>query len=127
MDDEQVEVDPYCPYFAAGMHMLDQRWAGTVLRTLIAGPQRFNDVAAAIPGITDSTLSKRLKGLESDGLVARVVHPTTPVRIEYRLTDMGTALGKVLLQLNGWALEWVHLPASEAESDQTRRSELGSG
>jgi DNA-binding HxlR family transcriptional regulator len=108
-----VAIAPYCPYFAAGMRLLDQRWAGTVLRTLVAGPKRFREISAAIPGITDSTLSKRLKELEAGGLVTRVVHPTTPVGVEYRLSDMGTALGEVLLHLNGWALEWIDLPPDE--------------
>ncbi|WP_051574133.1 helix-turn-helix domain-containing protein [Mycobacterium sp. URHB0044] len=112
-DGEEVAIEPYCPYFAAGMRLLDQRWTVTVLRTLVAGPMRFSDMSAAIPGITDSTLSKRLKELESGGLVTRIVHPTTPVRVEYRLSDMGTALGEVLLQLNGWALEWIDLPSDE--------------
>ena len=115
-DGEEVAIEPYCPYFAAGMRLLDQRWAGTVLRTLVTGPKRFSDISAAIPGITDSTLSKRLKELESGGLLTRVVHPTTPVRVEYRLSDMGTALGEVLLQLNGWALEWIELRPDEQES-----------
>ena len=112
-DGEAIAIAPYCPYFAAGMRLLDQRWAGTVLRTLVTGPKRFSDISAAIPGITDSTLSTRLKELESGGLLTRVVHPTTPVRIEYRLSDMGTALGEVLLRLNGWALEWIDLPSEE--------------
>ena len=115
-DGEEVAIEPYCPYFAAGMRLLDQRWAGTVLRTLVTGPKRFSDISAAIPGITDSTLSKRLKELESGGLLTREVHPTTPVRVEYRLSDMGTALGEVLLQLNGWALEWIELRPDEQES-----------
>lgn len=121
-DGEEVAITPYCPYFAAGMRLLDQRWAVTVLRTLVAGPQRFSDMSAAIPAITDSTLSKRLKELESGGLVTRVVHPTTPVRVEYRLSNMGTALGEVLLQLNGWALEWIDLPADEPETEITQSS-----
>lgn len=113
---EEVAVAPYCPYFAAGMRLLDQRWAGTVLRTLVTGPKRFSDISAAIPELTDSTLSKRLKELEAGGLVTRIVHPTTPVRVEYRLSDMGTALGEVLLHLNAWALEWLDLPPDQQKS-----------
>ena len=119
---EGAAIAPYCPYFAAGMRLLDQRWACTVLRTLVTGPKRFGDMSAAIPGITDSTLSKRLKELESGGLITRVVHPTTPVLIEYRLSDMGVALGEVLLQLNGWALEWIDLPPDESRAYLAPRS-----
>ncbi|GAA4226455.1 hypothetical protein GCM10022254_11540 [Actinomadura meridiana] len=61
--------------------------------------------------MTHKLLSQRLKDLEADGLIERSVEPTTPVRIDYRLTEKGAALGKVLLDLNQWALEWIDLPA----------------
>lgn len=93
------------------MDMIGRRWAATVMRALLGGATRFSDIAAAVPGMTDKLLSQRLKDLEADGLIERSVQPTTPVRIEYRLTEKGTALGKVLLDLNRWALEWIHLPA----------------
>jgi len=62
---------------------------------------------AAIPSLTESTLSQRLKELESAGLIDRAVYDEHPVRVEYALTDKGRALGDVLMQLNGWALEWI--------------------
>ena len=102
---------PYCPYFGAAMEFLGRRWAGLVLRALIPGPMRFNAMAAIIPSLAESTLSQRLKELEAAGLVDRTVFAEHPVRIEYALTEKGRALGEVLLQLNGWALEWVTLPA----------------
>ncbi|SFW79715.1 winged helix-turn-helix transcriptional regulator [Amycolatopsis australiensis] len=114
MPHRELDVDslrPYCPYYAAAMDMLGRRWAATVLRALLGGATRFSDIAGAVPGMTDKLLSQRLKDLEADGLVERSVQPTTPVRIEYRLTPKGAALGKVLLELNRWALEWVELPA----------------
>ena len=103
------EVAPYCPYFGAAMETLSKRWAGQVLRALVPGPMRFNAVASAIPSLTDSTLSQRLKELESAGLIDRAVYREHPVRVEYALTDKGRALGDVLMQLNGWALEWITL------------------
>jgi DNA-binding HxlR family transcriptional regulator len=107
-------IDPYCPYFADAMDLLGRRWAGAVLRALITGSMRFRDLAKTIPGITDRMLSQRLKDLEVGGLVERVVHPSTPVQVEYRLTTRGIALGDVLLQLNQWALDWIVLPGKDA-------------
>jgi len=110
------EIDPYCPYFTAAMETLSKRWAGPVLRALVPGPMRFNAVASAIPSLTDSTLSQRLKEFESAGLIDRVVYSEHPVRVEYALTDKGRALGEVLMQLNGWALEWITLPDETASN-----------
>ncbi|UQA94424.1 winged helix-turn-helix transcriptional regulator [Streptomyces halobius] len=107
MDDA---LRPYCPYYAKAVEMIGRRWAGAVLRALLAGSARFNEIAAAVPGMTDKLLSQRLKDLEADGLITRRVHGTTPVRIEYALTDKGAALGQVLLALNRWAVEWIELP-----------------
>ncbi|QIS22265.1 winged helix-turn-helix transcriptional regulator [Nocardia terpenica] len=98
---------PYCPYFDAATRMLGRRWAATVLRVLVVGPARFSDIAAAIPGMTDKLLSQRLKDLEVEGMIERRVDPGPPVRVDYRLTEKGAALGKVLLALNRWALRWV--------------------
>ena len=109
-----AEIDPYCPYYAAAMDQLGRRWAGAVLRALMIGSTRFRDLARTIPGITDRMLSQRLKDLEAGGLVERVVHPSTPVQVEYRLTAKGTALGDVLLHLNQWALDWITLPGKAA-------------
>ncbi|WP_218021518.1 winged helix-turn-helix transcriptional regulator [Nocardia acidivorans] len=106
-----ASLRPYCPYYAAAFDSIGRRWAATVLRALLGGATRFGDIATAVPGMTDKLLSQRLKDLEADGLVERQVQPTTPVRIEYRLTEKGAELGKVLLALNEWALEWIELPA----------------
>ncbi|SCX19293.1 winged helix-turn-helix transcriptional regulator [Mycolicibacterium fluoranthenivorans] len=108
------------------MQLLSRRWAGTVLRTLVTGPKRFRDIAAVIPGITDSSLSQRLKDLESAGVVTRVVLPSTPVRVEYRLTEKGSALGEILLYVNGWALDWIDLPAAQDRRPR-KASELPGG
>jgi DNA-binding HxlR family transcriptional regulator len=109
------DIRPYCPYYAAAMDTLSRRWAGTVLRALLGGATRFSDIAAAVPGMTDKLLSQRLKDLEAEGLIERHVQSTTPVRVEYQLTDKGAALGAVLLDLNRWALEWITLPTAHRD------------
>lgn len=111
-------IDPYCPFYAAAMDQLGRRWAGAVLRALITGGMRFRDLAKTIPGVTDRMLSQRLKDLEAGGLVERVVHPSTPVQVEYRLTAKGATLGDVLLHLNQWALDWITLPDNRIDDHE---------
>jgi DNA-binding HxlR family transcriptional regulator len=100
---------PYCPYYAAASEMLSRRWAATVLRALVPGPARFGEIASAIPDMTDKLLSQRLKDLEDEGLVERFLGGGRPARVKYRLTDKGTALGAILLDINRWALKWIDL------------------
>src|SRR5947208_3528697 len=81
---EQTAVQgPYCPYYAAAVEMIGRRWVPLILRAMLSGTQRFSDIAAAIPDMTDAMLSRRLKDLEADGLIKRQVHASTPVRVEY--------------------------------------------
>ena len=70
-----------------------------------------------VPGLSDRLLSERLKELESEGIVQRIVTPETPVKIEYRLTAKGEALEGVTTAISKWAEEWVVLAPSCDEVD----------
>lgn len=100
--------------------MIGRRWAGVILRELLRGATRFRQIGDAIPDITDKLLSERLKRFESEGVVERVVLPTTPVTIEYRLTDKGRALEAAVREISSWAETW--LPA-EDEPDAVQAGE----
>ncbi len=105
------ESEAFCPYYHQAVELIGRRWTGAILRALLNGVVRFSDLAATIPGISDRMLSERLKELEGEGLVVRTVFPETPVRIEYRLTPKGRALGDVMEALSTWAHEWLAQPA----------------
>lgn len=60
------------------------------------GAVRFNEIADAVPTITKSTLSGRLKLLSEQGIVIRIQHDDMPVRVEYHLTSKGVGLKKVI-------------------------------
>ena len=74
---------------------------------------RFSDLRMAVPDISDRMLSERLKELEAEQLVRRIVIPDMPVRIEYELTEKGRALEAPLRAIGLWAEEWVELPDRE--------------
>jgi DNA-binding HxlR family transcriptional regulator len=71
---------------------------------------RFAQLRDAIPDISDRMLSERLRVLESEGIVERIVVPETPVRVEYELTDKGHALESALASVGKWAERWVSDP-----------------
>jgi DNA-binding HxlR family transcriptional regulator len=68
---------------------------------------RFGEIKAAVPGLSDRLLARRLKELETEGILTRTVVPDTPVRIEYHLTAKGQALGAVVDALGEWADRWL--------------------
>jgi DNA-binding HxlR family transcriptional regulator len=97
----------FCPVYHHAIELIGRRWTGAILRALLSGETRFSEVAATVPGLSDRLLSERLKELEGEGIVVRNVFPETPVRIEYRLTEKGEALNKVMEAVAVWAEEWV--------------------
>lgn len=102
----------FCPYYHQAVELVGKRWTGAVLRELLHGSVRFSDIRDAVPGLSDRLLSERLKELEAEGLVERRVHPETPVRIEYHLTQKGHDLEAVVSALSRWARTWLE-PAAE--------------
>lgn len=95
-----------CPQFHKAVEIIGARWSGAILQVMLGGATRFNELASAIPELSGRMLSRRLKELEAEGLVERLVTPETPVRIEYRLTAKGRALAPVVQALSAWAERW---------------------
>lgn len=111
---EDVHGAGYCPYFQRAVELIGRRWTGAIVRAMLAGRERFSDLAATIPGISDRMLSERLKELEAEGIVERVVTPETPVRIEYRLTEKGRALASLVDAISLWAETWLAREGEQA-------------
>jgi DNA-binding HxlR family transcriptional regulator len=105
-----------CPRFHHAIEVLGRRWTGAIVMTLIHGcPRRFNELLAAIPGLSDRLLTERLRELETEEIVVRSVEPGPPVRVAYTLTEKGRALEAALNELGHWAERWVEAPlAAEA-------------
>jgi DNA-binding HxlR family transcriptional regulator len=99
--------ESFCPKFHKSVELIGRRWTGAILRALLSGETRFSDIAHAIPGLSDRLLSERLKELEAEGVVTRVVYPETPVRIEYHLTEKGQDLSMVVEAISDWSARWA--------------------
>lgn len=94
-----------CPRLAKAMELIGKRWTALILYQLLEGPQRFNEIEAALP-ISGRLLSERLKELEKEGLVERVVYTETAIRVEYSLTEKGHALQPAIRAIENWATDW---------------------
>jgi DNA-binding HxlR family transcriptional regulator len=78
-----------CERYQHAIEILGKRWTCLILKVLVDGPLRFNELATRLSVVSDRMLSERLKELEHEGIVERRVYAETPVRIEYRLTAKG--------------------------------------
>ena len=93
--------------FQRAIELIGKRWTGAVVKALMAKPARFNQLLAGIPGISDRVLTERLRELETEGIVERLVDPGPPVRVSYRLTARGRALAPVVEAVTDWAETWL--------------------
>ena len=97
----------FCPTYHRAIELIGRRWTGVILRAMLSGEARFSEIAAAVPGLSDRLLSERLKELEAEGIVRRTVVPSTPVRVDYALTEKGLALSEVIAAVSDWAEHWL--------------------
>ena len=99
-----------CPRYEHAIQLLGKRWTGLLLDALMDGPRRFCELTATVEGLSDRVLSDRLRELEVEGVVERIVYPQIPVRVEYKLTEKGLDLRPVVEAIHKWAEKWVTLP-----------------
>ena len=96
----------FCPISLA-TGVLADRWTPLILRELVLGSTRFNEVARGLPGISRSLLVQRLKHLERNGIVERWPLPMGRGH-EYHLTPAGKDLESILMSLGRWAVTWLY-------------------
>lgn len=87
------------------LNAISGKWKMPIIASLSKGKLRFKDMEQNIGKITPRMLSKELKDLEMNGIVNRIVHNTTPVLIEYELSESGKDLTEVLNAMIKWGLK----------------------
>jgi DNA-binding HxlR family transcriptional regulator len=95
----------YCPV-ARATEIIGERWTALIVRELMLGSHRFNDIERGLPGISRSLLVSRLRHLEDAGVVERLPGRHAHV-VEYHLSDAGRDLRRVIEALGAWAVDWA--------------------
>jgi DNA-binding HxlR family transcriptional regulator len=101
----------FCPV-AMAAEVLCSRWTLVLLRELVVGSTRFNELRRGVPRMSPALLSKRLKELEAAGIVSRSPVPGEPDVFEYRLTAAGRDLKPVVEAVGAWGQRWIETEAS---------------
>ena len=96
----------FCPV-AMAAEVLCTRWTIVLLRELLAGSTRFNDLRRGVPKMSPTLLSRRLKELESAGIVEKTPVPGDTNASDYRLTDSGRDLAPIVELFGLWGQRWV--------------------
>jgi len=101
----------FCPV-AMAAEVLCTRWTIVLVRELVAGSTRFNDLRRGVPRMSPALLSKRLKDLEEAGILRRVASAHEPGIWEYHLTRAGRELEAVIRSIGIWGQHWVEAQPS---------------
>jgi DNA-binding HxlR family transcriptional regulator len=105
----------FCP-IAQAAEVLTERWTLLVLRELLLGSARFNDIQRGVPLMSSSLLSRRLRELERASLITRRPRAGRP-GFDYRLTPAGEALGPLVLELGVWSRQWLRREVTDDNAD----------
>jgi DNA-binding HxlR family transcriptional regulator len=114
-----------CRAISSILARVGDKWTVLIVVLLGDGPKRFNEIRRMVGGISQRMLTFTLRGLERDGLVTRTVFPTTPQRVDYELTKLGSTLWKAVEPLGSWAR--THVSEILKSRDQFDEKILGSG
>ena len=99
------EYDQSCS-LACALDRIGERWSLLIVRELSLGPLRFSDIARNVGGAPTDVLTKRLRDLESHGVVRRRDLSPPATGVAYELTDVGWALERPMLELGRWGLHF---------------------
>ena len=109
--------DEYCP-ITRSLDLFGDRWGLLLVRELLRGVSRFNELERSLPGISRSTLAQRLRHLEREAIIERRVAGDGRGP-EYQLTGSGRDLGGVLEAMGIWGVRWLvpHKRPSEIDPE----------
>jgi DNA-binding HxlR family transcriptional regulator len=96
----------FCP-IAKATEVFAQRWTPLIIRELLMGSERFNELERGLPRISRSMLMRRLRSLEDDGLLKRSIEINEGIP-RYKLTEAGSELFDVVKGLGDWGHKWVN-------------------
>jgi DNA-binding HxlR family transcriptional regulator len=106
----------FCPV-AMAAEVLCTRWTMVLLRELVAGSTRFNDLRRGVPKMSPTLLSQRLKDLQAAGIVERLPVPGSAGVWDYSLTPAGRDLRQVVEAFGFWGQKWIESQPSLANLD----------
>lgn len=101
--------DQFCPA-ARAMDVIGGRWTVLIVRELLLGPRRFNDLVAGLPSVGPNVLADRLRELRGAGIVRQGRLPPPASVAVYELTELGEDMRPLLDELNRWGLRFLDAP-----------------
>lgn len=86
--------------------LIANKWKIIILRELLTGTKRYNELTRNVVGISAKVLTENLRELEKDGIISRKVYPEVPPKVEYSLTDKGEDLKNVIEAMKEFGIKY---------------------
>ena len=86
--------------------MIANKWKILILRDLLTGTKRYNELTRSVVGISAKVLTENLRELESDGIISRKVYPVVPPKVEYSLTEKGNELKPIITLMKEFGIKY---------------------
>lgn len=101
MENTPIPELPACPVETT-LTLISDKWKVLILRDLLTGTKRFNELKRSIGHVTQKVLTAQLRQMEASGLLTRKVYAEVPPRVEYTLTELGYSLKPILDAMWAW-------------------------
>lgn len=96
---------PECPV-ATTVQLVGSKWKLLILRDLLTGTKRYNELRRSLSGISQKVLTSTLKSMVEDGIVIRTAYPEVPPRVEYSLSPLGETMRPLISAMEQWGIEY---------------------
>jgi DNA-binding HxlR family transcriptional regulator len=107
---KSIRGGPFSAAFHKASELVGKRWTGAIIYAVFHGRNRFGEIKAAIPGLSDRLLTERLKELVEAGVLRK---DDAGGGAGYALTEKGLALRSALIALYRWAEAWDEVEGGE--------------
>lgn len=97
---------PFCPV-ATTVDLIGNKWKLLIMRELLKGTKRFNELHKAIEGISQKVLTENLRKMEEDGIINRKAYAVVPPKVEYSLSELGDSLRPIINSMSDWGTTYI--------------------
>jgi DNA-binding HxlR family transcriptional regulator len=112
----KIKTTERCNTVATLQKILGGKWKIEILYYISLQTIRFGELQRQIGDITQSTLTKQLRELETDGFISRYIYQEIPPKVEYSLTDLGKSFIPVLECMKQWGETYLHTGKIKSKS-----------
>lgn len=96
---------PECPV-ATTVQLIGSKWKLLILRDLLTGTKRYNELKKSLPDISQKVLTASLKSMVEDGIAIRTAYPEVPPRVKYSLSELGESMRPMIAVMEKWGTEY---------------------